>query len=120
MRPAIALDVLSTRLAGTCQGFATPCPADTPWTEPVQPRRGTLYEGEDRLTTSVNQLTRLSFGWTKPGGRPIRNKVVKPLLAAAHQSRPPRGSQNPTSIDRHYQTIHMSMHAVFQELGLAG
>ena len=30
-----------------------------------------------------------------------------------------RGAQNPTALDRHYETIRTSMQAVFQELGMA-
>jgi hypothetical protein len=49
----------------------------------------------------------------------LRNKAIKPLLAAAQQLRPSRGAQNPTALDSHYQAIRTGMQAVFQELGLA-
>jgi hypothetical protein len=49
----------------------------------------------------------------------LRNKAIKPLLAAAHEQRPSRGAQNPRVLDRHYDTIRTAMRAVFQELGVA-
>jgi hypothetical protein len=49
----------------------------------------------------------------------LRNKAIKPLLAAAQRRRKSRGAQNPRPIDRHYETIRMAMQGVFDELGLA-
>ena len=49
----------------------------------------------------------------------LRDKAIKPLLAAARELRPSRGSQNPRAIDIHYETIRSAMQGVFQELGLA-
>ena len=49
----------------------------------------------------------------------LRNKAIKPLLAAAQELRPSRGAQNASAIDTHYDTIRMAMQGVFQELGLA-
>jgi hypothetical protein len=49
----------------------------------------------------------------------LRNKAIKPLLAAAQGLRPSRGAQNPSQIDFHYDTIRTAMCGVFQELGLA-
>ena len=49
----------------------------------------------------------------------LRNKAIKPFLAAAQDLRPSRGAQNPRGLDRHYDTIRMAMEAAFQELGLA-
>ena len=49
----------------------------------------------------------------------LRNKAIKPLLAAAQPLRPTRGAHNPHPIDAHYQTINLAMHGVFHELGLA-
>jgi hypothetical protein len=49
----------------------------------------------------------------------LRNKAINPLLAAAQHLRPSRRAQNPTPLDRHYETIRTGMQAVFQELGLA-
>ena len=49
----------------------------------------------------------------------LRDKVIKPLLAAAqhpHRSRRPR---NPTLLDIHYQTIRTGMQGAFHELGVA-
>ena len=49
----------------------------------------------------------------------LRNKAIKPLLAAAQGLYPSRGAQNPRPLDRNYETIRMAMQSVFQELGLA-
>jgi hypothetical protein len=49
----------------------------------------------------------------------LRDKVIKPLLAAARQDKPARGAQNPTALDTHYQTARLSMKGIFHDLGLA-
>jgi hypothetical protein len=49
----------------------------------------------------------------------LRNKAIKPLLAATQEVRPSRGALNPRPLDTHYDTIRMAMRGVFQELGLA-
>jgi hypothetical protein len=49
----------------------------------------------------------------------LRNKAIKPLLAAAQDLRASRGAQNPRPLDKHYETIRTAMQAVFQGLGLA-
>jgi hypothetical protein len=49
----------------------------------------------------------------------LRNKAIKPLLAAAQGLQPSRGAQNPSAIDTHYDAIRTAMRCVFQELGLA-
>ena len=49
----------------------------------------------------------------------LRNKAIKPLLAAAQELRPSRGAQNPRALDAHYDTIRNGMQGIFQELGLA-
>jgi hypothetical protein len=49
----------------------------------------------------------------------LRDKAIKPLLAAAQQHRRTRQPQNPSPLDIHYQTIRESMRAVFHELGIA-
>ena len=49
----------------------------------------------------------------------LREKAVVPLLAAAQEIRPSRGSQNPTAIDRHYETIRIALAGVLRELGVA-
>ncbi|MCC7155609.1 MAG: hypothetical protein IT161_13620 [Bryobacterales bacterium] len=49
----------------------------------------------------------------------LRNKAIQPLLAAAQELRPSRGAQNPSAIDRHYDTLRAAMQGVFHELGLA-
>jgi len=49
----------------------------------------------------------------------LREKAIRPLLAAAQQLRPSRGPQNPTALDRHYETVRVAMAGVFRELGVA-
>ena len=49
----------------------------------------------------------------------LRNKAIKPLLAAALPLRPTRGAHNPRPIDTHYRTIQVAMQGVFHQLGLA-
>ena len=49
----------------------------------------------------------------------LRNKAIKPLLAAAQARHPTRGAHNPKPIDAHYQAIRVAMKGVFHELGLA-
>jgi hypothetical protein len=49
----------------------------------------------------------------------LRNKAIKPLLAAAQELQPSRGAQNPRPLDGHYEAIRCAMQGVFKELGLA-
>ena len=49
----------------------------------------------------------------------LREKAIKPLLAAAKDISPTRGGQNPRPIDRHYQDLRTAMKGIFHELGIA-
>ena len=49
----------------------------------------------------------------------LRNKAIKPLLAAAQNRHPARGAHNPKPIDVHYDALRRAMHGVFHELGIA-
>ena len=49
----------------------------------------------------------------------LRDKAIKPLLAAAQEITPTHGGQNPRTIDRHYHDLRLAMHGVFHELGIA-
>jgi hypothetical protein len=49
----------------------------------------------------------------------LRDKVIKPLLAASRDAHPSPGAQNPTAIDEHYRTIRSGMLSLFQALGVA-
>jgi hypothetical protein len=49
----------------------------------------------------------------------LRDKALKPLLAAAQQHRRSRRPQNPAPLDIYYQTIRANMRGVFNELGIA-
>jgi hypothetical protein len=60
----------------------------------------------ETLPTGLRALTALLV---------LRNKAIKPLLAAAQPLRPTRGAHNPHPIDAHYQTINLAMQGVFHE-----
>ena len=49
----------------------------------------------------------------------LRNKAIKPLLAAARPLHPTRGERNPKPIDAHYHALQLAMQGVFHELGIA-
>ena len=49
----------------------------------------------------------------------LREKAIRPLLAAAQEIRPSRGSQNPTALDRHNETVRAGMAGILKELGVA-
>ena len=49
----------------------------------------------------------------------LRDKAIKPLLAAAQPLRPTRHPQNPTQLDAHYTALRTTMQNVFYELGVA-
>ena len=49
----------------------------------------------------------------------LRQKAIRPLLAAAPQIRPSRGSQNPTALDGHYAAVRAGMAGILRELGVA-
>lgn len=49
----------------------------------------------------------------------LRDKAIKPLLAAAQGLRPSRGAQNPTPLDARYHAVRSAMQGVFHELGIA-
>jgi hypothetical protein len=49
----------------------------------------------------------------------LREKAIRPLLAAAQEIRPSRGSQNPAALDHHYETVRAGMAGVLRELGVA-
>ena len=49
----------------------------------------------------------------------LRDKAIKPLLAAAQQRRQTRRPQNPSPLDIHYQTMRAGMRGLFHELGIA-
>jgi hypothetical protein len=49
----------------------------------------------------------------------LREKAIRPLLAAAQECRPSRGARNPTPLDAHYHDVRAAMRGVFHELGIA-
>jgi hypothetical protein len=49
----------------------------------------------------------------------LRDKVIKPLLAAACQLKRGPQPQGCTTLDRHYQTLRRDMRDLFQELRIA-
>jgi hypothetical protein len=49
----------------------------------------------------------------------LRNKAIKPLLAAARPLHLTRGGLNPKPIDAHYHALRFAMQGIFHELGIA-
>ena len=49
----------------------------------------------------------------------LRDKVIKPPLAASMETYQSHGAQNRRTLDRHYETIRVGMRGIFQEWGLA-
>jgi hypothetical protein len=49
----------------------------------------------------------------------LREKIIKPLLAASGQPQPSSKPANPTPIDHHYESLRLSMRDLFRELGMA-
>lgn len=49
----------------------------------------------------------------------LREKIVRPLLAASGQFQPPTQSINPTPVDHHYENLRAGMRGLFNELGIA-
>ena len=49
----------------------------------------------------------------------LRDKAIKPLLAAARPLHPTRGGLNPKPIDAHYHALRFAMQGIFHELGIA-
>jgi hypothetical protein len=49
----------------------------------------------------------------------LREKAIRPLLTATQQIRPSRGTQNPTELDRHYETVRIGMTEVLRQLRIA-
>ena len=49
----------------------------------------------------------------------LREKVIRPLLAASTRPEPQSKLSNPTPIDQHYENLRASMRSLFTELGVA-
>ena len=49
----------------------------------------------------------------------LREKIIKPLLAASGRPAPPAKPANPTPIDHHYESLRAGMRDLFTALGLA-
>jgi hypothetical protein len=49
----------------------------------------------------------------------LRDKAIKPILAAVQPLRPSRGAHRPKPLDAHYHALKLAMHGVFHELGIA-
>jgi hypothetical protein len=49
----------------------------------------------------------------------LREKLIRPLLAASRQSQPPSKPAHPTPIDNHYESLRARMRDLFTELGVA-
>ena len=49
----------------------------------------------------------------------LREKIIRPLLAASTQPEPPANPAHPTPVDHHYESLRASMRSLFTELGIA-
>ena len=49
----------------------------------------------------------------------LREKVIRPLLAAGARPQLYSKLSNPTPIDQHYENLRAGMHGLFIELGVA-
>lgn len=49
----------------------------------------------------------------------LREKIIRPLLAASGQPEPPSKPVNPTPLDHHYENLRAGMRGLFNELGVA-
>ena len=49
----------------------------------------------------------------------LREKIIRPLLAASGQPQPPGNPANPTPIDHHYEVLRGGMRDLFTDLGIA-
>ena len=49
----------------------------------------------------------------------LREKIIKPMLAASSRSQPTSHPANPTTIDRHYESLRSTMRDLFTDLGVA-
>ena len=49
----------------------------------------------------------------------LREKVIRPLLAASTRSEPQSKLANPTPIDHHYENLRAGMRDLFTALGVA-
>jgi hypothetical protein len=99
--------------------FSKQCPL------PYGPRHAAYDLKKLRGKQIVQRIARTRRYQTLPAGLRamaallvLRNKAIKPLLAAAQLLRPTRGAHNPKPIDAHYRTIQIAMNGVFHELGL--
>jgi hypothetical protein len=67
---SFALEIVNTRTAGTCQGFAMPRPAGTSLTEPRRPQERFLTRGRRKqIEVSYNPGTIIHPG-SADAGRP--------------------------------------------------
>jgi hypothetical protein len=48
----------------------------------------------------------------------LREKVIRPLLAASTRPQFHSKLSNPTPIDQHYENLRLGMHGLFMELGV--
>ena len=49
----------------------------------------------------------------------LREKIIRPLLAASGRPAPPTKPANPTPIDHHYESLRAGMRDLFTALGMA-
>jgi len=48
----------------------------------------------------------------------LREKIIRPLLAASGQPEPPAKPAHPTPVDQHYENLRAGMRGIFTVLGI--
>src|SRR5215813_8778459 len=129
-RPSSVASISTRRACATSLKHSSPCPPRPTASPPPTSPLGCAFSANKALfrtapatlpTISKNSAANRSFS-----GSPalaalvvLRNKAIKPLLAAAQPLRPTGGAHNPRPIDTHYRVIQVAMHGLLHELGLA-
>lgn len=119
-------------LAATSQGFTASQLAEQvrslcPRTEVAYSRQQVAYDLKKlRGKQFIRRLPHTQRYESVPSGLKalaalllLREKIIKPLLAAAQAARKTHRPRNPTALDLHYECVRVGMQGVFQELGLA-
>src|SRR5262249_3177785 len=142
-RPSSVASISTRRACATSLKHSSPCPprptASPPPASargvPLLPKQGFFPSGPRHAAYDlkklrgkqiVQRIARTRRYHTLPAGLRamaallvLRNKAIKPLLAAAQPLRPTGGAHNPRPIDTHHRVLQVAMHDLFHELGLA-
>lgn len=125
MIASFALEIVSTRTAGTCQGFAMPRPAGARLTEPVRPRKHFLIRGRRKqIEVSYNPGTVIgsgSFNGGRPAGKDLAIRDLAGLArsiqaaSAVPQGRPIEDT-DVRDLERRYSSVEADVTAMIGRL----